>query len=61
MSWAHSLIRIREFEIETLRKRLAAIVEQVRVFYVVLGVVLGETLEVFLCFFVERIHLSGTC
>ncbi len=27
MSWAHSLIRIREFEIETLRKRLGLIVE----------------------------------
>ena len=27
MSWAHSLIRIREFEIETLRKRLGAILE----------------------------------
>ncbi len=27
MSWAHSLIRIREFEIETLRKRLAVIME----------------------------------
>jgi len=25
MSWAHSLIRVREFEIETLKKRLAAI------------------------------------
>ena len=27
MSWAHSLIRVREFEIETLRKRLGAIME----------------------------------
>ncbi len=27
MSWAHSLIRIREFEIETLRKRLGAILD----------------------------------
>jgi flagellar FliJ protein len=27
MSWAHSLIRIREFEIETLRKRLGVILE----------------------------------
>ena len=27
MSWAHSLIRIREFEIETLRKRLGIIME----------------------------------
>lgn len=28
MSWAQSLIRIRSFEIETLRKRLAGILEQ---------------------------------
>jgi flagellar FliJ protein len=27
MSWAHSLIRIREFEIETLKKRLGAILQ----------------------------------
>jgi flagellar FliJ protein len=27
MSWAHSLIRIREFEIETLRKRLGAVLQ----------------------------------
>ncbi len=27
MSWAHSLIRVREFEIETLRKRLGAVME----------------------------------
>ncbi len=27
MTWAHSLIRVREFEIETLRKRLGAIME----------------------------------
>jgi hypothetical protein len=27
MSWAHSLIRIRSFDIETLRKRLATILE----------------------------------
>jgi flagellar FliJ protein len=27
MTWAHSLIRVREFEIETLRKRLGAVLE----------------------------------
>jgi len=27
MSWAQSLIRIREFEIETLRKRMASVIE----------------------------------
>jgi flagellar FliJ protein len=27
MSWAHSLIRVRDFEIETLRKRLGVIME----------------------------------
>jgi len=27
VTWAHSLIRVREFEIETLRKRLGAIME----------------------------------
>jgi len=27
MTWAHSLIRVREFEIETLRKRLGSIME----------------------------------
>ena len=27
MTWAHSLIRVREFEIETLRKRLGVIME----------------------------------
>jgi flagellar FliJ protein len=30
MSWAQSLIRIREFEIETLRKRLAGVLEDRR-------------------------------